>query len=114
MNDDRPKRKRKPKAMKPKPIKLVNAAEMHRQYPDEFEVPSPDEIRALRKGDVVKVCNDRERFWVLIESRNGDVFAGRVDSMLLFGKVRYGDRIEFHADNLYDIFDPTQIKGRPL
>jgi hypothetical protein len=91
--------------MKPKPSMLLNVAEIARQYPDECEAESPDKIRALRKGDAVELCDLRQIFWVRIESRNGDVFTGRVDTMFdRVGQFDYGDRIEFHACNIYYIF----------
>jgi hypothetical protein len=86
-----------------KPIKLVNAQEMARQHPDTFEVPSRAALSELREGDLVKVSNNAERFWLQIVARHGNVFVGRVDNLLLFGRVNYGDHIEFQACNVYDI-----------
>jgi hypothetical protein len=88
-----------------KPIKLVNAEEMARQYPDTFEVPSSSVLRKLHKGDLVKVSKPGERFWVEIVSRKGNTFLGRVDNPLLFGDVGYGDHIEFHACNVYSVYE---------
>jgi hypothetical protein len=90
--------------MKIKPIKLVNAQEMARQYSESFQVPPRSALRKLSKGDVVKLSNGAERFWVQIESRKGDVFIGHVDNFLLAGGVSYNDRIEFHADNIYEVY----------
>jgi hypothetical protein len=100
-------------AMKLKPIKLVDAQEMARQHPDTFEVPSGAELRKLRKGDLVKVSNHAERFWVEIVSRDGDLFVGRVDNFLA-GTVSHDDLIEFHVCNVYDILPPPHRKTRPI
>jgi hypothetical protein len=91
--------------VKVKPIKLVDAQAMARAHPYSYEAPSRSALSKLRFGDVVKVCDNRERFWVQIEKRKGDVFIGRVDNMLLFADVSYNDRIEFHADNIYEIHE---------
>jgi hypothetical protein len=48
-----------------------------------------------------------ERFWVEIVQRDGDLFTGRVDSYTLLAPVSYGDHIEFHSDNVYEIFDSS-------
>jgi hypothetical protein len=67
--------------MKIKPIKLVDAQAMARAHPYSYDAPSPAALEKLGKGSVVKVCDNWERFWVEVMSRDGDVFIGRVDNM---------------------------------
>lgn len=79
---------------------LVNAQQMALEHPKTFDAPpSTDGIRA---GDHVKVCDHRERFWVQITSRDGDILRGTVDNKLLFHDMRLGDEIEFAIANVYD------------
>ena len=68
------------KTRRSRSLVLVNAAEMARQHRHEFEVPSAEEIAALRARDVVKIATELERFWVQIESRDGDLFNGTIDN----------------------------------
>jgi hypothetical protein len=82
----------------------VDAQEMARQHPDTFALPTPAELRKLEPGDIVKVCNKMERFWVEIVGRDGQLFLGSVDNYLdPAGPINYGDLIEFHACNVYEI-----------
>lgn len=85
----------------------VDAKEMHTQNPDTFSVPESKLLDALKVGDSVKICNKLERFWVSICSINGDKITGRVDSVLELNKDKYtyGDIVEFHKKNIYDIHD---------
>ena len=91
--------------MKPKRIRLVDAQQMAKEFPDTFEAPSASDLSKLRAGDIVKVSNNSERFWVQIISRSDDMFLGCVDNALLSGRVRYGDHIQFHACNVFAIYD---------
>ena len=82
---------------------LVNAQEMARQHPETFLVPSDTALATLCKCDLVKVCSNDDRFWVEIESRDGDVFVGRIDNELITTGLRRDDRITFHRDNIYQV-----------
>lgn len=93
--------------MKPKPIALVDAQQMSRTFP-EFWVPPSCDLSKLQAGDLVKVCNDRERFWVQIVSRRGSIFMGRIDNRLLYDGPNLDDLIEFHECNIYEIHDGLQ------
>ena len=94
-----------PTEMKPKRIQLVDAQQMAKEFPDTFEAPSSADLDRLRADDIVKVSTRGERFWVQIVSRRDDIFLGRVGNALLFGRVGFGDLIEFHASNVFDISD---------
>jgi hypothetical protein len=96
--------------MKPKRIRLVNAQQMAEEFPDTFEAPSASDLSKLRCGDIVKVCDNYERFWVEIISRSDDIFLGRVDNALLFERVRIGDHIQFHACNVFAIYDGPRAR----
>lgn len=86
---------------------LVNAAEMAREHPKTFGRPSKKELNAIGAGSLVKVSDDKERFWTEVISRDGDIIVARVDSAIGFGgqDYRYGDLIRFGADNIYDIYE---------
>lgn len=73
-------------------------------------LPTYEELRALKVGDHVKVCNGEERFWVLLE----DVFpAPDVSDTLYIGVVdnhlvsrcssHRGDYLALEARHIYEI-----------
>ena len=80
---------------------------MSREHPTSFYYPSKKELDAIGAGSLVKVSDDKERFWTEVISREGDVIVARVDSAIGFGGQEYGydDLIRFGTDNIYDIFD---------
>jgi hypothetical protein len=98
--------------MKPKRIRLVDAQQMAKEFPDTFEAPSSSDLSRLRAGDVVKVSKRDERFWVQIVSRRDDIFLARVDNCLLSGRVGYGDLIQFHECNVFEIYDRMKLYRR--
>lgn len=90
-----------------KNIRFENAQELKQQYPDTFYAPEAEELQKLQPGDTVKVCALRERFWAEIVSIQDSMITARVDNHLLTPHLRYNDFIEFHVDNIYDIFPGT-------
>jgi len=85
---------------------FVNAIEMHKQHPYSFSIPTSQDIAHLKIGDFVKICNDSERFWVIIQSI--DIKTGQMTGMIdndLIGNpgYDYGDVILFHRKNIYDL-----------
>jgi hypothetical protein len=85
---------------------LVNAAAMARQHPKTFGRPSKQELGDIQPGALVKVSDDKERFWTEVISRDRDIIVARVDSAIGFGGQEYGydDLIQFGIDNVYDIY----------
>jgi len=116
-----------------KKIKLVNAKEISISSPDSFIVPPEELLNNLKIGSIVKVCDNRERFWVnIVRVKKNGYFNGKIDNFLMgnmmneiikekTGKVledmdhNYGDIIEFHLDNIYDIntFDDEIDENSP-
>ncbi len=86
---------------------LVNATEMARQYPDTFEQPPKSELDKLQRGDLAKVSDHHERFWVIITQRDGDIFTGKIDNHVGLGlgrqPYRCGDLLRFGTDNIYQL-----------
>ena len=88
--------------------KLEDAHAMSIIHKKTFEIPSNDEIMAIRPGDFVKVCASGERFWVMIEFTDfsaGKLY-GRVDNDLVsteFHGLKIGNNIEVNFHNIYAI-----------
>jgi hypothetical protein len=95
-----------------KPIMLVNVWEMAKTYPERFEVlspsalRSPDILRKLRVGDIVKVAAHPQSTCFLVEivsRKDKDIFVGRVTwNPPAFSGIKFDDLIELHSCNIYD------------
>ena len=86
---------------------LVNAQELHLQHPESFEIPCPDELKALAPYDFVKICNGKERFWVKITDVDvlGNNLTGIIDNKLIdeYIEYNYGDMVSFRKCHVYTI-----------
>jgi len=84
----------------------VDAQELHRSYPDKFDVPNNNELDELKTGNLVKICNGKERFWVELKEINDSYLIGRIDNELCTG-INYDKNsiIMFEKKNIYSIYD---------
>jgi len=84
---------------------FIDAQQMNQEYPDTFDVPNDDMIRNLDMGDMVKVSNGRERFWIEIaEKKTRGYFDGVVMNRLIFNKYyTLGSLVRFHTRHIYKI-----------
>ena len=83
---------------------LVSAEDMARQHPDRFHRPPPVILKIIGVGDIVKVCDNRERFWVVVTHRKGNIITGEVNNHLIHSPLKVGEKIRFHIDNVYDVY----------
>ena len=83
----------------------VDAIQMNEKYPNDFYYPE-EEVSKLTEKKIVKICNGEERFWVQIESIDGDDIIGVVDNVLLSTKYTSGSHVIFQKKNIYEIYDP--------
>lgn len=75
---------------------------MARRYPDTFHLPN---LTGLKAGDIVKVSNGGERFWVILTDTNtDDTCRGVVDNSLV-SPCGYdaGDTLLFEKRNIYQV-----------
>ena len=95
--------------------KFVNAQEMSKKYPETFEAPLKAELDSLKKGKIVKVCYNDERFWVVISKVGKKVISGTVNNGLICNQpFNYGDEIEFKKQHIYSICQLPTAKARGL
>lgn len=89
-----------------KTITFVDAQEMGRKHPDTFEVPTNEELDAIKKGDSVKICDEEagERFWVTVDEIDGNKITGFVNNQLVSSDLHYGDLISFETRHIYSIY----------
>jgi len=87
-------------------FKFVDAQKMHKNHPRKFEIPSKEAIKDIKKGDFVKICNGKERFWVKVigPGEKKYSFSGVIKNELIDPeKYNYGTKIEFRHRNIYQI-----------
>ena len=99
-------------AMHPTPAHTddwVDAQEMGRDHPGTFEAPTADELKGIRAGDFVKICNGEERFWAVVTVTNEadpieGAFRGTVNNRLVGdNEYDFGDLLEFRGRHIYAI-----------
>ena len=83
----------------------VNAREMSQKNPNSFSHPSKDELNQIKAKDSVKICVGKERFWVEVEKVEDSLITGTIDNNLLQDELEFGQSIQFHKDNIYNIDD---------
>lgn len=92
--------------------KLDNGVELHRQYPETFEIPPVEQRESLRVGDIVKLIfriefDDEahvERMWVQVKEVRTEFYIGALDNdPYCTDEIRSGMRVEFHADHVIQI-----------
>ena len=102
---------------------LENVDAAHARAPDSFFIPSLEERRALRPGDIVKLIflltnqstanvPRAERMWVRIDSVRGDQFTGRLDNIPKYLQtLAADDQIAFNVEHIAQI---VIKRGHPL
>lgn len=85
-------------------IRFVDAQKMKKEYPDTFYAPELDDLKAIKPGEIVKVCAYRERFWVTVTALDGDNITGQVNNHLCTRRLKFNDIITFKAHNVYNIW----------
>jgi hypothetical protein len=90
--------------------KLVDAQEMHRQYPETFDAPSQSDIALIVPDTWVKICRNSERFWVRVIGARGKYLIGEIDSMLVQNPdLQLGQVVRFEPRHLFAIMTKAQI-----
>lgn len=59
---------------------MVDAQQMHRTYPDTFEVPTREELDGLTPGALVKICDNEQRFWTRVVTTEGEFIYATVEN----------------------------------
>lgn len=102
-----------------KKVKFIDAQKMAKKHPKTFFAPTKQELAALKKGDIVKVCPGMERFWVEIIEIDKQKVKGIVDNNLIFSNVhglKLNSIVHFEKKHIYDIYEedkaPTQTRCR--
>ncbi len=88
---------------------LVNATHMAASHPITFQRPDPAELGRVTVGWFVKVASVCERFWIEVDSIDGDVLTGTICNDLLFHEahgLHRKDRVAFTLDNAYCVQSP--------
>lgn len=80
---------------------FLDAQQMNKENPDTFWAPNQEELDSLEPGLYVKICENKERFWVHLTEVDGDKLAGRIDNDLVFEhSFKCDDEITFEKKNV--------------
>jgi hypothetical protein len=83
----------------------IDAQQIAKSNPNCFQVPSEYDLNNIKSSDTVKICNGKERFYVLVKKvyKNGNI-VGFVNNMLYYNSAyNYNDLVIFHKKNIYNI-----------
>lgn len=94
-----------------KRFSLIDGVAMNKAHPDTFEIPTTDEIAALKDGDHVKLgfkmkrkdCPSAERMWVKIVARKGGDYCGTIANSPVFVNAEFGDLLLFERKHILSI-----------
>ena len=83
-------------------IQLIDAMEMGRYDPNIFYLRNHHELKV---GNMVKVCNGKEMFWVILKGVNpDDMYRGVINNSLRSTRdYNFGDTILFDRRKIYKI-----------
>lgn len=88
---------------------LIDGVARNTEHPDTFEIPSEEERRAVKAGDLVKLgflMEDEEiageRMWVEITTVDPEL-TGTLANFPIVLKMEWGDEVSFGFDNILSI-----------
>ena len=89
---------------------LVDAQEMHRMYPQTFDVPSAEMLANVQPGWVAKICDDEQRFWTTVVSADDAFLTATVDNHTGREDRGYGAdaTVKFERRHVYILRTPKQ------
>lgn len=94
-------------------LEFVDAQVMAKEHPDTFSAPDEIELSCITAGAFVKVCVDKERFWVFVTAVTPTVITGTIDNDLVYTRyhgLRYEDLITFEPRHVFNILDSSEAK----
>lgn len=94
------------KSLRAHPEDFVDAQQMQRQCPDTFEAPTLQELAQIGSESLLKICDQRERFWTRIIV-TGPATAEPGERWFI---VSISNELVF--DHPYKLGDPVLIKAR--
>ena len=89
---------------------FLDAQEQNKKHPDTFEIPSEKTLDSLGIDQWVKICDNKERFWVEVLEIDGDKITGRVDNDLVFEHdFKCDDKISFEKRHVMATYTPGRV-----
>ena len=89
---------------------FLDAQQMKKENPNTFWAPNQKEMDSLQSGQFVKICENRERFWVELTGVDGDILVGRVDNDLAFKhSFKCDDIITFEKKNVMGLISEDEL-----
>lgn len=87
----------------------INVVENRDEYEFLYNLPTKEDLKQLKIGDIVKISNDFERFFVSIVEIREDCIIGVINNHLRGSyDYCYGDKVKFNGYNIFTIQKQTE------
>lgn len=87
---------------------LTDAQQMAKLHPKTFWAPSAEDLSEIAPGDLVKICRNEERFWVIVTKVTAATIAGEVNNHLTNNPdLPAGAPVRFKRCNVFIIERPS-------
>ena len=92
---------------------LDDGEELHKQFPDTFEIPEKDLRQNLKKGNIVKLVflikdktnSQTERMWVIVDEVKENGYSGTLNNdPYCTDKIKSGLKVNFEAKHVISIY----------
>ena len=92
---------------------LDDGEELHRQFPDTFEIPEKSLRQNLKKGNIVKLVflikdetnSQTERMWVIVDEVKKNGYSGTLNNdPYCTDKIKSGLKVNFEAKHVISIY----------
>ena len=91
--------------------RLANVKKMSLEFPDRCHYWE-EEIKLMKVGDIAKVANEHERFWVVVKEITPKYISGEVNNILIMSpSPQLGEKIIFKRENIYETWDLEEFKA---
>jgi len=90
--------------------RLANVKQMSIDYPEQCHYWD-EEIKLMKVGDIAKIANSWERFWVVVKEISDKWIVGEVNNLLITeGSPDVGELLLFKRENIYEVWDLQEFK----
>ena len=89
-----------------------NAYQQSLKTPETFHYDPLWKDLEVQEGDLIKICNGRERFWTRVVKTRRNQIIGEVDNCLVWDNpYNLGSKVVYTRDNIYDFYrTPDKVK----
>lgn len=92
-------------------VNLIDAAHQQKMTPRTFWRPTKSRLNQLKVGELVMVCDGKERFWVKLVGISKRSMRGVIDNDLSSGQsYGFGDGLVLEKRHVYNVVTESQME----